>query len=89
MKVTYETNELARDIRSLAGKDRITADVAKELAEFKQIIDCAAHTWYDLSAADEVNVPEKVFDAFDLAHTLLEEAYYQIIEFFPQEEPNL
>ncbi len=84
MRIKYDNRELAADIRSLEGRG-IETDVAKELAEFKRLIDCAAHTWEDLSwVADEDNVPEDVSNAFDYAHAQLEQAYYEVMELFPE-----
>jgi hypothetical protein len=84
MQITYDKNELATDIRSLEGKG-IETDVAKELAQFKRLIDCAAHTWESLSwAVDEESVPEEIFESFENAHANLEQAYYEVIELFPR-----
>ncbi len=84
MRIKYDKKELANDIRSLEGRG-IDTDVAKELAEFKRLIDCAAHTWDGICwDADEDNVPEDVSNAFYYAHAQLEQAYYEVMEVFPE-----
>lgn len=84
MIITYDEKELAGDIRLLEEKG-IETDVAKELAEFKRLIDCAAHTWENLSwVADDEDVPEEILESFENAHANLEQAYYEVIELFPR-----
>lgn len=85
MVIKFDQNQLANDMRLLEEKG-IEIEVAKELAQFKQVIDYAAHTWYDLQAADEDVVPKDVYDAFDYAHANLEQAYEEVIEVLPYQE---
>lgn len=79
MVINFNPNDLANDIRLLEERG-INPEVAKELAQFKRVIDYAAHSWYDLDSGD---LPEDVFDAFDGAHSSLEQAYEEVIELLP------
>ena len=76
VKIIYEKNELANDIRSLLNMG-LEMDVAKEVAEFKRIADEAAHRM-EIGVINEDDISEELSDALWEAHELLQQAFFLI-----------